>query len=113
MSCPVSAVHCLRHCCCFSFRFRCEWVSPGSNQCQRISERTLFSRPIDMVTPPIGFNMPVEVKVNLLDIVDGSNDAMYRRHTTTISVDEGVGHLVPHRFKAWYVWFDVDNFGLL
>lgn len=54
------------------------------------------------------FGLPVDMEVFVTDIIDVEKDVTYRRCTTMIWVEEGPDNLVPHRYIAWYIWFDGD-----
>ena len=66
-----------------------------------------------MASPPVQFGNPVEMRAELLTVIDARENRAYRRITTYVMVDEGRVDLVPHPFVAWYRLADGDWVGPL
>lgn len=46
--------------------------------------------------------------VSIVDIVEVESEATYHKFTTTVWMQEDANDLVPHRYVAWFIWFDGD-----
>ncbi|XP_056175814.1 uncharacterized protein LOC130140458 [Syzygium oleosum] len=68
---------------------------------------------LSMDTRIVCFGVPVDQDVEIVEYVAPEMDTTYTEYATTVWVDEGLPNLVPHRFKAWYVWFGEERWGPL
>lgn len=58
--------------------------------------------------PPICLDLPIQMHVRIVDIVDVETETTCRKYNTTIWVQESADEMILHRYETWFVLLDGD-----